>query len=199
MDAQTDTRQRIIDAACQLFHQRSYTLVGVKQICDLAQVQKGSFYHFFPSKQDLVLAVVDAFAQNTRDQVFAQAFDGRLPPMHRIERLVELLFVWNRQEAADAGKVLGCPFGNLALEMSTTDEPLRVHLSHVFAEAETIIATSLSEAVGRGDIAPLDCKATATAMMAYLEGLVLMAKTRNEPEMIHHLGTAIRGIRIENA
>lgn len=198
MDARIDTRQRIINAACDLFHQRSYESVGVKEICDSAQVQKGSFYHFFPSKQDLALAVVDAFAENTRDGVFVQAFDPRLPPMTRLERLMELLYAWNRDGQLDSGTVQGCPFGNMALELSTTDDRLRNRLMRVFGEAESMIAATLAEAVGRGDVAPLDCKATATAMMAYLEGVILMAKTQNDPEVIHRLGSAIRGIRVEN-
>lgn len=198
MDVRADTRQRIIDAACRLFHEQSYESVGVKQICTHAQVQKGSFYHFFPSKQDLAVSVVEAFAENTRDGIFSLAFDPRLPPMHRIGRLVDLLYDWNRKRAEDGGRVLGCPFGNLALEMGTRDERLRSRLARVFSEAETVIATTLSEAVARGDVAPLDCKATAMAMMAYLEGLILMAKTRNDPELIRRLGAGIQDIRIEN-
>jgi TetR/AcrR family transcriptional repressor of nem operon len=59
MDKTRDTRQRIINAAQALIYQRSYNEVGVQEICDHAKVQKGSFYHFFPSKSDLALAVLD--------------------------------------------------------------------------------------------------------------------------------------------
>lgn len=54
-----DTRQRIITSARDLIYGRSYAGVAVAEICARAEVKKGSFYHFFPSKQDLSLAVID--------------------------------------------------------------------------------------------------------------------------------------------
>ena len=59
MGRTSDARERLIEAAGDLWHRRSYTDVGVGEICAEAGVQKGSFYHFFPSKQDLALAVID--------------------------------------------------------------------------------------------------------------------------------------------
>jgi TetR/AcrR family transcriptional repressor of nem operon len=56
---------------------------------------------------------------------------------------------------------------------------------------------ALEEAVATGAIAPLDAEATATAMLAYLEGVILLAKTRNDPEVILRLGPAIKTLRIE--
>ncbi|NNF95750.1 MAG: TetR/AcrR family transcriptional regulator, partial [Halobacteria archaeon] len=56
MITQPDTYQRIVDSAKQLMHASSYADVGVAAICEKAEVKKGSFYHFFPSKQELTLA-----------------------------------------------------------------------------------------------------------------------------------------------
>ena len=56
------TRERMVRTAARLFLARSYQSVGVNEICAEAQVQKGSFYHFFPSKSDLVIAVIDHHA-----------------------------------------------------------------------------------------------------------------------------------------
>ena len=54
-----DTKQRLLDTAQKLFYARSYEDVGVQEICQEAGVKKGSFYHFFPSKRDLTLAILD--------------------------------------------------------------------------------------------------------------------------------------------
>src|ERR1700681_3835681 len=56
------TRDRMGRTAARLFLARSYQSVGVNEICAEARVQKGSFYHFFPSKGDLVIAVIDHHA-----------------------------------------------------------------------------------------------------------------------------------------
>ncbi|MEW8500635.1 MAG: helix-turn-helix domain-containing protein, partial [Candidatus Thiodiazotropha taylori] len=59
MSIEMDTKERILATARELFHGRSYADVGIKEICSMANVQKGSFYHFFQSKQDLAMAVID--------------------------------------------------------------------------------------------------------------------------------------------
>ena len=92
----------------------------------------------------------------------------------------------------------GCLFGNLALEVSTRDEVLRARLNAVFDKASSRFNEALEEAIEIGDILPLDTKATATAMLAYLEGVILLAKTRNDPEVVRSLGPAIKSIRIEH-
>ena len=62
MTTDVPTRERIVNTAARLFLARSYQVVGVKEICLAAQVQNGSFYHYFPSKCDLAVAVVDHHA-----------------------------------------------------------------------------------------------------------------------------------------
>jgi TetR/AcrR family transcriptional repressor of nem operon len=81
MDSRTDTRQRLIDSARDLIYARSYSDVGVQEICDRAGVRKGSFYHFFPSKRDLTLAVLDQFQAFFRQEILGRAFTGDLPPL----------------------------------------------------------------------------------------------------------------------
>ena len=86
MENTTDTRQRIIDVAKSRFHSRSYADVGVKEICDNARVQRGSFYHFFPSKRDLILAVIEEFAEEWATGFVAEAFDRRPDLFAKVER-----------------------------------------------------------------------------------------------------------------
>jgi len=57
----------------------------------------------------------------------------------------------------------------------------------------------LDESVESGHIVPLDTEATAQAMLAFLEGVILLAKTRNDPEVVRVLGPAIKSLRIELA
>ncbi len=57
-----------------LFHRRGYNAVGLKEICAEAKVNRGSFYNFFPSKRDLVLAVIDAHWESYRDEILEPAF-----------------------------------------------------------------------------------------------------------------------------
>jgi TetR/AcrR family transcriptional repressor of nem operon len=193
----TDTRQRLIDSARTLYHARSHAEVGVQAICQHAGVQKGSFYHFFPSKQALTLAVIDDLEERFRRRVFQDAFSVQLPPLERPRRWVEAVYELQLEERTHSGAVLGCPFGNLAAELSTLDEPVRARVLKTFTAIEAQFAATLEEAVARGDIAPLDPKATASAMLSFMEGVLLMAKARNDPELVRRLGPAVVGIRVE--
>ncbi len=189
MDTTTDTRQRIINSARDLVFARSYSEVGVQEICRTAGVQKGSFYHFFPSKRDLTLAVLDQLAAYFRNEVLGKAFAKDIPPLQRINRFFEMLYSGQSAMKAESGQLYGCPFGNLACEMSTQDEAIRKKIDHFFQEAEQPIAETLTEAVEQGDLPAIDPVASARAIFAYAEGIMLVAKTRNDPEVLRELGS----------
>ncbi len=192
-----NTRDRILDAAKSRFHSRSYADVGIKEICDTALIQKGSFYHFFPSKRDLALAVIDEFASEWADGFVAEAFDPALPPMERISYMIDAAYYWQKSVKEKHGKIPGCLFGNLVLEVSTKDDILRARLNAVFEVSKSRFKEALEEAVKLNAIEPLNTDLTAEAMLAYLEGMILFAKAQNDPEVIYKLGPALVNIRIE--
>ena len=192
-----DTQQRILQVSKSLFHNRSYADVGIKEICDKAQIQKGSFYHFFPSKRDLVSAVIDEFAQDWAHGFVAEAFDPKLAPMERIDYMIDAAYYWQKAAKNLEGHMPGCLFGNLALEVSTQDDVLRAKLTAVFVNAKKRFQDTLEEAVDKKMIPALDAERTAEAMLAYLEGMILIAKASNNPETIYRLGSALKSIRIE--
>ncbi|MFH1493444.1 MAG: TetR/AcrR family transcriptional regulator [Pseudomonadota bacterium] len=197
MIADTDTRTRILATARDMFHSRSYADVGIQEICTGARVQKGSFYHFFPSKRDLALAVIDDMADEWAHGFVAESFDQNLPPVERLEYMIDAAYYWQKASSDIEGRMPGCLFGNLALEMSTRDDVMRAKLNAVFDKAKNKFRAALDEAVQTGDLAAMDTEATATAMLAYLEGIILLAKTRNDPDVILTLGPAIKTLRIE--
>lgn len=196
MNNAPDTRSRILASARELFHSRSYGDVGIKDICSLAKVPKGSLYHFFPSKQDLAMAVIEDMADDWAHGFVAEAFDQALPPLERLDYLVDAAYYWQKAAKDIEGRMPGCLFGNLALEVSTRDEVIRAKISAVFAKAAQRFRETLEQAVSRGDLEPLDVDATAMAMLAYLEGVILLAKTHNDPELVRQLGPAIQTLRI---
>ncbi|MBT3205971.1 MAG: TetR/AcrR family transcriptional regulator [Gammaproteobacteria bacterium] len=197
MKSTLETKDRILMTARGLFHSSSYSDIGIKQICDVANVQKGSFYHFFPSKRDLALAVIDDMADEWAHGFVHEAFDQNLQPMERLDYLIDAAYYWQKAAKDIEGRMPGCLFGNLVLEVSTRDDILRAKLSAVFDKTKSRFESTLVEAVAEGAIAALDTDLTAQAMLSYLEGMILLAKSRNDPEVIQRLGPAIKCIRIE--
>lgn len=199
MDTPPDTRQRILTTARDLFHTRSYTDVGVAEICEQAGVRKGSFYHFFPSKRDLTLAVLDLNLAQAKEHLLDQAFDPTIPPLQRFERLAALTYELHQERTAVAGHVLGCPVGNLATELATQDEAIRLATARAFARLQSLMRETLAEAAATGAVADIDVDATAEAMVAYFEGVLMLAKTENDLEVIRRLLPTMARIRVPTA
>jgi TetR/AcrR family transcriptional regulator, transcriptional repressor for nem operon len=198
MNAEPDTRSRILATAREMFHGRSYADVGIQEICEGAKVQKGSFYHFFPSKQELAMAVIDDMAEDWAHGFVAEAFDQNLAPIERLDYMIDAAYYWQKAAKDIEGRMPGCLFGNLALEMSTRDDVMRAKLNAVFEKAKDKFRVTLEEAVAAGTLAPMNTECTATAMLAFLEGIILLAKSRNDPDVILRLGPAIKTLRIES-
>lgn len=196
MSTTTDTQQRIVDAARELIYARSYADVGVAEICEHAGVQKGSFYHFFPSKRDLTLAVLDVHYLTFKEHMLDRAFADDLPPLARLARFAKLMYEFQKQLKEDSGRVLGCPVGNLATELATHDEPIREKISGLFQRVQRHLRQVLKEASLAGEISDTHLDATAQAMFAYFEGVMMLAKTQNDPEVLRKLLPAIVQIRI---
>jgi TetR/AcrR family transcriptional repressor of nem operon len=120
--------------------------------------------------------------------LFNKAFARDLPPLARIERFFAALYDLHRQVKENTGHVLGCPFGNIGCEMSAQDEALRSKVDNILAASEGPFKTALDEAVANGELPAMDTAASASALFAYTEGIMLYAKTRNDPELIRELG-----------
>jgi len=200
MQATTDTQQRILDSARELIFARSYADVGVADICEHAGVKKGSFYHFYPSKQALTLAVLDAQFIDIKEKLIDEAFSEDLPPLERLERFAELAYQFQKRINLETGHVLGCLFGNLANELSTQDEPISERIQQTFRKLQMLLSGVLQTAQQRGELAvEVDVVATAQAMLAYFEGVLLLAKNQNDPEVIRQLLPAMAQMRIKRS
>jgi len=197
MKKESDTCQRIIESAQKLIHASSYSDIGVATICKEANVQKGSFYHFFSSKQELSLSVIDKNIVDMKENIIDQSFSSAFAPLVRIQRFFDLAIELQIQIHQETGKVYGCPFGNLATEMATQDESIRNKLAQSFALLLELITTSLQEAVDNKEVEGVDSPPlTAKAMLAYFEGTLLLAKTHNDPDIFKQLLPAILKIRL---
>ena len=196
MKAFNDTQQRILDAARELIYARSYADVGVAEICARAGVQKGSFYHFYPSKRDLTLSVLDEQRAFFKEMIVDRAFVPDIPPLARFERFTQLVYEFQTQIREGCGRVLGCPLGNLASEMASQDEPIREKIDGLFRLTQTLFRKVLEEAAG--ELQGVNLDATAQAMFAYFEGVMMLAKTQNDPEVLRRLLPAMAQIRIRS-
>lgn len=190
MGRPSDARERLIAAARETIYAHSYEAVTVDDLCAAAHVTKSSFYHFFSSKQDLVLAALESQWRWIEAVIFKPTFTDDLPPQERILGFFDLMLERQQVQKETEGHMRGCPFGNLTLEMSTQDELIRARVEHFFEEALKYFERALRDAKEEGVVpATLDVKVTARALLAYFEGVILLAKGRNDPSSM----AALRG------
>lgn len=188
MARSSDTEQRIVDAARRLWHVRSYADVGVNEICEAADVRKGSFYHYFPAKHDLAIAVIDDHWREAYEHVVLPTRAEGGTPLEQLDKLVERVGMSVRRSADELGVVPGCPFGNLAVELSTIDSDVRDRLVRLFADQQAVLKGLLDDAVAAEELpAQTDTAEVARAMNAYIEGILLLAKNANDASLVEEL------------
>ena len=115
--APPDTRTRLVLAAMHLFWEKGYGSTSIADVLKSAAVNSGSLYHFFPGKQELLLAVLDAYHGGIGPTLLEPAWRGVEDP---IERIFALLARY-RRSLTDTDCSYGCPIGSLALELHEPD------------------------------------------------------------------------------
>jgi TetR/AcrR family transcriptional repressor of nem operon len=156
----------------QLFWQKGYGSTSVADVLQAAKVNSGSLYHFFPGKQDLLLAVLDMYHDGIRTMLLEPAWRGVNDP---IERVFALLGRY-RQSLKDTECFYGCPIGSLALELHEPDLAVRERLAANFSIWIEAIHECLTDADAR---LPADCdrRELAAFVLTTMEGGVMQART----------------------
>lgn len=181
--AELSTRDRLIETALQLIWQASYHSVSVDDICKVAGANKGSFYHFFPSKMDLMLAAMDAGWQ-ARKEKMDDIFSKRHAPLERLRLYADAMYDMQKEKSAEFGKVCGCPLTSLGTETSTMDERLRGAVDHYFGIIISYYEGVLNDLAQQNMIASKDMRQLAEELLSFGLGVMTMAKIRNDVSVI---------------
>ena len=179
-------RMVLIRAGLAILTEKGFSAVGIEEILNAAAVPKGSFYHYFPSKQAFGMALIDAYADYFARKLDRCFDDESRPPLDRLRAFIA--------DATDGmarfGYRRGCLVGNLGQEMGTLPEAFRDRLMAVFRDWEVRLARCLSAARAAGQIAPdADCEGLARLFWIGWEGAVLRAKLERGPAALDDFAT----------
>ncbi len=166
-------------AAARLFLTRSYVSVGVGEVCAAADVRKGSFYHFFPAKADLAIAVIDLHAAGLHERLDRSAHADPAAALFAIpDAIGEIQLGFEGR----FGQVVGCPFGNLGTELATCEDAVRAHLSALFTSWVGKLAATCRRAADAGLLrAGTDPDRLAHLLLACAQGTIMLAKVDRSP------------------
>jgi len=171
------TRDRIVAAAARLIHRQGFGATTIDDILAEADVKKGSLYHYFPSKDDLGLAVLDTASAWALQGLKVYLGDNSQAPTQRISN-----WMGSIRDVLSANSCrAGCPFGNLALEMSDISEAFRLKLMEHFGAMQTALAETIRAGQMLGSIDPgREAERDAAYIVTLLQGAIMMSKvTRN--------------------
>ena len=166
------TAQAIVLAAMRLFAQKGYGSTSVADILVAADANPGSLYHFFPGKQDVLIAVLEMYLGGIHPMLLEPAWRGVDDP---IERVFALLAAY-RRALVSTHETYGCPIGSLALELHEPDEPVRKLLAANFDGWVAAIETCFVDAGSRLPKS-VDRHALAIFALTTMEGGVMLART----------------------
>jgi TetR/AcrR family transcriptional repressor of nem operon len=189
-----DTRNLLVRCGVEVFCERGFQAAGIEDILKRVGVPKGSFYHFFESKQDFGAAVINVYASYFERKLKRWFEDTTLSPLDRLRSFV-----------ADAERGMqrfdfqrGCLVGNLGQELGSFNAPFRDQLEAVLRSWQQLTASCLQLAIDDGSIAEnADAGALAELFWIGWEGAILRAKlTRNNDPLEAFAASFLRLISI---
>lgn len=178
VDSHLDTRELLLRAGVETLTEKGFVATGIDEVLRRVGVPKGSFYHYFDSKEAFGAALIERYGSYFARKLDRSFTDTTLAPLARVRAFIA---------DAEAGMARheytrGCLIGNLGQEMGALPESYRDQLGAVFADWQQRLAACLTEAQARGEISPAaDCGQLSAFFWIGWEGAVLRAKLERSP------------------
>jgi len=167
-----DTRERLVESATELFWIKGYGNTGLAEVARHADARPGSLYYFFPTKEDLLSAVLERRKARIWQDLLTPIWDRVDDPIERVFALM----AGYRQLLTMTEFSHGCPIGNLALELSETHPHARKLIADNFDNWTHAVAQCFVDAADRlpEDVDPHQL---AIFVLTNMEGAMMLART----------------------
>ncbi|HOP61914.1 MAG TPA: TetR/AcrR family transcriptional regulator [Spirochaetota bacterium] len=173
----TETKERIIEKALTLFHEKGYNLTSMNDIVEETGVKKGNLYFHYKSKEELAIRVLKE-ALRGYDRFISSNMKGATPLMKLIS-MIQGIVAFH----VERGNGRGCIFGNMALESKGENPALAEYIKSVFTSWEKNISELIGSSIELGEISGIDSpERYARIILAQLEGAVMLSKVYSEFE-----------------
>lgn len=176
MARRTDTRQRMVRTAADLFHAQGYHATGLNQVLAEGGAPKGSLYFHFPGGKEQLAVEAVTLAADDLCTALRTIFDTIPDPLRALDKVLTML--GERLERTDFRE--GCPVSTVALDASAESEPIRTACVSAYDRWQRVIADHLG-----GD------EDAAAVVLAAIEGAVLLARTRRDLTPLRAVGARL--------
>src|ERR1700722_3911564 len=169
----SSTRDQLIEVGVDLMRRNGYGATGLHEILSAAGAAKGSFYHYFGSKEEFAVAVLERYAKFATEHRRAIFENTRQTPLKRLRRHFEELIAM----AGISAPVQGCLLGSLSLEIAGTSPVLQKCIDSGFTEWQASVSGLLREAMEKGELVKsADADSLAGFVLNSWEGALLRSQ-----------------------
>lgn len=175
-----------METALGLIWRSSYDAVGVGEICKQAKINKGSFYHFFPSKEALAVAALEEHWQRIQPRL-DQIFSPQKDPVQRLMDYCDHSIRMQKEKQEQFGFVCGCPYTTLGAEQCSQSEIIREASAKHLDRIKKYFVSAVKEAADEGMIPPTNVSKKANELFTYNLGAFTQARIYNDLKMLDSL------------
>lgn len=181
VDQLPDTQRRLLDATIELVMRQGFTATTVDEICLKAELTKGSFFHYFKSKDEIGEKALEHYCAKMGNRMASA-------PFHRVDDPLEKIYAFLDHFTAMAQRpeiANGCLIGDLAQELSRTHPKIRRQCEAAFGRISGIFAGFLNEAkAAHPPKVDFDPMSVATLFASVMQGSMVLAKARHDKQVI---------------
>ena len=193
MGRTSDAKEKLLDVAFELIWDNSYGGVSVDQICERAKVNKGSFYYYFETKADLVVAAYEDHWRCKQPEL-DRIFSPQVPPLDRLSKWCQFMYLGQKAKAEKLGHVCGCPYASVGGELATQDDKIREIVQVMMERSIKYLESAVADAKREGLATAEDPKQAAEMLYSFALGALLQAKVRNDVEVMRNLEPTVMAI-----
>jgi TetR/AcrR family transcriptional repressor of nem operon len=193
MGRTSNAKEKLLAVAFDLIHENSYGSVSVDQICTRAGINKGSFYYFFKTKTDLVVAAYEEHWQlkvPDYERIFSKAND----PLKRLALWCDYIRGVQKRRKTKYGHACGCPYTSVGGELATSDDKLRRSAQSMIERHVKYLAAAIGDAQRKGLAEMGNATLKAELVHSFIIGLLLRTKIYNDLSVLRHAETAVFSI-----
>lgn len=178
------TRTTIIHISIQLMALKGFNNTGIAEILALAKVPKGSFYHYFKSKDELGMAIIEHYGQSLHSSLSQHLQTASGTPLERLRSYFEGALVY----FGDNFSSCNCLLGNLGQELALQDPLMRAAIFRHYRRIEQELAACLAQAKTQGELpSHSDEQLLAKMLFASWEGCLVRAKLEQSLQPLREL------------
>lgn len=177
--ASPESKTKFLDAAMQVIRAKGYVAARVEDVCEVAGLSKGSFFHHFKTKEELAIAAAEHFSEMAAGRFAAAPYQEETDPRARLLGYVDFRI------AILQGPIPGftCLLGTMVQETYETQPTLLSACErHLSAHAADLVPDVVAAKAQYAPAAPWTPEAFADYIVATIQGAFIFAKARQGPE-----------------